>query len=150
VPHSCQVKAVSPALFCWYSAVVLTDQSRALQPFSAAVSPHTGRWAFLAAPCRTGASHRRSAHSTVANLDTSSLRPKLLTQAVLLSVTSTHTPIPTLRKLWFHPLTGKVHHTMKLLSVARRRLCYTSCDCLATMSGVSMSAVLRSRLATTP
>lgn len=84
MPHSCQVEAVSPALFCWYSGVVFTDQPGALHSFSAAVSPHTERCTgYLAAPVRSGASHQRSAQSTVTNLHTSSLGSKLFTQAVL-------------------------------------------------------------------
>jgi len=73
VPHSCQVKTVSATLFCLYGAVVFTDQPRALELFSAAVSPQTERCAgWLAVPVRTGASVQRSAHSTVASLNTSS------------------------------------------------------------------------------
>ncbi len=83
VPHSCQVKAVSLALFCLYSAVNFINQSRALQWFSAAVSPHTDRCTgWLAVPVRTGATVQRSAHSTVANLNTSSPGSQLITQAV--------------------------------------------------------------------
>ncbi len=65
VPHSCQVKTVSAALFCLYSAVVFTDQPRALQLFSAAVSPRTERCAgWLATPVRHRGIHSvlRSQH----------------------------------------------------------------------------------------
>ena len=75
VPHICQVKVVSAPLFCLYSTAVFTDQPRALQLFSAAVSPHTKRCAtWLATPVRTGASIQRFAHSTVASLNASSHR----------------------------------------------------------------------------
>ncbi len=56
---------------------------RALQLFSAAVSPHTGRCAgWLAAHVRTRAFIERFAHSNVASLNTSSHASQLLTQPV--------------------------------------------------------------------
>ncbi len=70
--HSCQVRTASAALFCLYSTVVFTGQPRALQLFSAAVSPHTERCAgWLATSVAPG----RSAHSgapKVASLNNSS------------------------------------------------------------------------------
>ena len=73
MPHSCQVRTASAALFCLYSTVVFTDQPRALQSFSAAVSPHTERCAdWLPVPVRTRALIERFAHSNVASLNTSS------------------------------------------------------------------------------
>ncbi len=64
----------SLAWFCLKVSVVFIDQSRALQSFAAAaVRPHTQKCAgWLAVPVRTGAPAYRSAHSTVATLNTSS------------------------------------------------------------------------------
>ncbi len=63
---------------------VFTNQPRALQIFSAAVSSHTERSAgWLAIPVRTGAPVERFAHSTVANVNTSSHGSHLMPQAVI-------------------------------------------------------------------
>ena len=95
MPHSCQVRTASAALFCLYSTVVFTDQPRALQLFSAAVSPHTERCAgWLAAPVRTRAFIGRFAHSNVASLNTSSHGSQLMTQAVDHLRMSLKTPLP--------------------------------------------------------
>ena len=83
MPHSCQVRTASAALFCLCSTVVFTNQPRALQLFSAAVSPHTERCAgWLATPVRTRAYAVRFAHSNVASLNSSSHGLQLMTQAV--------------------------------------------------------------------
>jgi len=61
------VKAVLPALFRLYAVVAFTNQPRAQQLFSAAVSPHPAECVgWLAAPVGTGISLQRSAHSTFA------------------------------------------------------------------------------------
>lgn len=61
------VKAVLPALFRLYAVVAFTNQPRAQQLFSAAVSPHPAECVgWLAAPAGTGKSLQRSAHSTFA------------------------------------------------------------------------------------
>ena len=105
-------------LFCLCSTVVFTDQPRALQLFSAAVSPHTERCAgWLATPVRTRAYAVRFAHSNVASLNSSSHGLQLMTQAVAAAATlnisgcawvgnvgdSTACHPQTLSKFWYSP-----------------------------------------------
>ena len=78
VPHICQVKVVSAPLFCLYSTTVFTNQPRALQLFSAAVSPHTTRLCYLAS---YACSHRR-VHSALRSQHcrkSESLEPRITT-----------------------------------------------------------------------